>query len=113
MSIEEMKGLGTFSGVALRLLFLSAHLKAAKKENIFGEGVQRRINYLKSAMASVQSSFESVKSIQITPKFEYYLPQNEAETIELLTTATGSGKAIMSQESAVRANPLVSNPDTE
>lgn len=113
ISIEEMKGLGTFSGVALRLLFLPAHLKAAKKEGIFGEGVQRRINYLKSAMASVQTSLQAVASMQITPKFEYYLPTNEAETVELLTSAVGAGKAIMSQESAVRANPLVADPTAE
>jgi hypothetical protein len=113
ISIEEMKGLGTFSGVALRLLFLPAHLKAARKEGIFGEGIQRRINYLKASMASAQTSFQSVVGMQIKPRFEYYLPQNEQEMVDLLTTAVGVGKPIMSQESAIRANPLVTDPDAE
>jgi len=113
ISIEEMKGLGTFSGTALKMLFLSAHLKAAEKEGIFGEGIQRRINFLKAAICKIQVSLSKLQALPITPKFEYFLPKNDQETIQLLSTAVGTGKPIMSQETAVRNNPLVENADVE
>lgn len=113
ISIEELKGLGTFSGIALKMLFLPAHLKAATKEGIFGESIQRRINFLKAAMAKIQIKFDKVKTLPIVPKFEYYLPKNDQETIDLLSVAVGGGKAIMSQETAIRNNPYVSDVDAE
>lgn len=113
ISFDEVKGLGTFSGIALKMLFLAAHLKAAEKEGIFGEGIQRRINFIKSALTKVNVKLEKVASMPIKPKFEYYLPQNEQEMIEILTMAAGSGKSIMSQEAAVRQNPLVEDAQAE
>ncbi|SEV88827.1 phage portal protein, SPP1 family [Chitinophaga sp. YR573] len=114
ISFDEMKGLGTFSGIALKMLFLAAHLKAARKEGIFGKGIQRRINFLKAAMAKINvSAFEKALTLNIKPVFEYYLPKNIEEIIGLLTEAVGGGKAVMSQESAIRQNPLVTDADTE
>jgi SPP1 family phage portal protein len=112
ISIEQMKSLGTYSGIALKMLFLSAHLKAADKEENFGQCIQRRINLIKSAMAVINISLKDATSLSITPVFEYYLPKDEEGIINMLVGATG-GKPIMTQESAVRANPLVHNADIE
>lgn len=111
ISIEQMKSLGTYSGIALKMLFLGAHLKAAEKEEIFGKGIQRRINYLKNALSKINSKLIPALPMSIKPKFEYYLPKNDVEKIELLTTAV-SGK-IMSQKTAIEQNPLVSDPEAE
>ncbi|RPE05545.1 phage portal protein [Chitinophaga lutea] len=113
ISLQEMKSLGTFSGIALKMLFLGAHLKSARKEGIFGEGIQRRINYLKAALAKINNKFESAQRLMISPKFEYYLPKNEQEAIDILSTAIGGGKAIMSQDSAIAQNPLVQDVEAE
>ncbi|WP_343302857.1 phage portal protein [Chitinophaga niabensis] len=113
ISFEAMKGVNTFSGIALKMLFLGAHLKAAEKEGTFGKGVQRRINFLKAGLVTINGNLEKASSMTIKPKFEYYLPKNDQEAIEVLTTAVGSGKAIMSQEAAVRQNPLVGDAEAE
>ncbi|GAA4328487.1 phage portal protein [Flaviaesturariibacter amylovorans] len=112
ISFEQMKGLGTFSGIALKMLFLGAHMKAADKEEIFGKGVQRRINFLKSALAVLQLKLQPATLLTIKPHFEYFLPKNDAEKVDMLSTAAG-GKAIISQKTAVAQNPLVQDPEAE
>ncbi len=113
ISIEKMQSLGTFSGIALKMLFIGAHLKAADKEEIFGKGIQRRINFLKAANAKINLKLEPALTLSVKPKFTYYLPSNEKEMIDLLTSAVGTGKPILSQKTAVGLNPLVQNADDE
>lgn len=109
-SFEQMKSLGVFSGIALKMLFLAAHMKASKKEEIFGEGIQRRINYIKHIIARIDGTFEKVR-LTIKPKFEYFLPKNDAEKIDILVSAVQGG--IMSTDSAIRQNPLIEDDDSE
>lgn len=113
ISFEQMKGLGTFSGIALKMLFLGAHMKASDHEENFGECIQRRINYLISAMAVINVEFEQATSLSVEPKFTYFLPKNELEMIEMLSTATSAEKPIMSRKTAVSLNPLVQDPEAE
>jgi SPP1 family phage portal protein len=112
ISFQEMKGLGNFSGIALKMLFLDAHMAAADKEEIFGECIQRRINFLKAAHAQINPSFKKALPLKITPKFEYYLPKNDQETVSILMTANGN-KPIISKKTAVTLNPLVEDSDAE
>ncbi len=112
ISFENMKSLGVFSGIALKMLFLGAHLKASDKEEIFGKSIQRRINFMKRALANINVTFEKVEPLLIEPKFEYYLPKNNEELINMLSTATGA-KPTMSQKTAVAQNPFVQDPVTE
>ncbi len=112
ISFESMKGLGVFSGIALKMLFLSPHLKAASKEENFGMGIQRRLNYIKAAIAKLNiKSFEKV-TLSLKPVFEYYLPTNDLEMVEMLNTATGA-KATISQETAVNLNTLIEDKEGE
>jgi SPP1 family phage portal protein len=112
ISIEQMKALGTYSGIALKMLFLAAHLKAADKEENFGVCIQRRLNFIKEAMAKINLSLSKATALDIRPRFEYFLPKDEAALIDMLVTATGS-KPIMSQSSAVSRNPIVDDPEKE
>jgi SPP1 family phage portal protein len=112
ITFDSVKGLGTFSGIALKMIFMGAHMKAAEKEEDFGKGIQRRINFLKAAVAVMNTAFEPAQILSVKPRFEYYLPKNLQELIEMLSTATG-GKPIMSTETAVRNNPLVEDAESE
>lgn len=112
LSIEHMKSLGTYSGIALKMLFLLALMKAADKEEIVGKYMQRRINLIRSAMAVININLKAATSLSVSPEFEYYLPKDEEGIINMLVSATG-GKPIMTQEAAVRVNPLVSNDESE
>lgn len=99
------------SGVALSMLFLDAHMKAADKESMFGEFVQRRINFLKTALTVIDPSLKPALEMKIKPKFEYFLPKNIPEVINTLVTAVTGG--IMSKESAVKQNPLIEDREAE
>lgn len=112
ISFENMKGLGAISGVSRKMMFLGAHLKAADKEENFGQCIQRRINLIKAAMVTFNNQLAESASLVVTPKFEYFLPKDEEGLINILSTATGS-KAIMTQETAVRNNPFVTDPEAE
>jgi SPP1 family phage portal protein len=113
ISFEQMKSIGgnAPSGFALKMLFLGAHLKASEKEEIFGEGVQRRINYLKAALAKIAPPLAKGMTVNLSPKFEYYLPKNDAEKIDILNSAVSGG--ILSTETAIVQNPLIEDADAE
>lgn len=111
ISFENMKGLGAISGVSRKMMFLAAHLKAADKEEEFGQCIQRRINLIKAAMLVINNQLGGA-SLVITPRFEFFLPKDEEGLINMLSTAVG-GKAVMTQETAVRNNPYVTDPESE
>lgn len=114
ISFESMKSIGTFSGIALKMLFMGAHLKASLKAGGgFGESMQRRINFIKAALMSFNLAYSQAASLAISPQFDYFLPKNVQEAITFLTDAAGPGTPIMSQETAVRLNPLVDDPEDE
>lgn len=113
ISFKEMKDIGNFSGIALKMLFMAAHMKAAKKETKFGKGIQRRVNYIKAALLFINTSLSKAQALNIKPNFEYYLPKDLNEIITTITSAVQPGTAIMSQETAVGMNPLVEDPKKE
>ncbi len=110
ISFEQMKGLGVFSGIALKMLFLAAHMKASDKVEIFGESIQRRINFIKSIIGQIDTSISKVK-LTIKPKFEFFLPKNDMEKIEAITQSVTS--KIISKKTAISLNPLVEDAVAE
>lgn len=113
ISFENVKGMGNVSGIALKLMFIDAHMAAKRKETTFGEGVQRRLNLLKAIAGKVihTASEEESMEINIVPAFTPYLPEDMETEINVLSTAVNSG--IMTKETGVRQNPLVSNKENE
>jgi SPP1 family phage portal protein len=112
ISFDQVKGLGTYSGIALKMIFMGAHMKAADKEETFGEGIQRRINFLKKAVAIIDTKFEKQVPLVIKPKFVFYTPKDYVEEVSMLLEATG-GKPILSQETAVDMFSLIEDKQGE
>lgn len=113
ISFSQMKGLGNLSGVALKLMFLDAHMKVENKIEVLGEMFQRRINLLKRMCVIADISLEQYsRGLEIEPVFRPYMPRNEKEDIETLTTATG-GRPVMSQRTAMTNNSFVVDVDRE
>lgn len=112
-SFETMKGLGQFSGIALKLLFMDSHMKAAINEEYLGKSVQHRYNYIKAALIAIDPSLKPAASLIVKPKFTYFLPVNVEEEVRILDNAVKAG--LLSTESAIRLMPksLVSNADEE
>lgn len=112
ISFSQMKGLGNLSGVALKLMFLDAHMKAEDKIEQIGEMFQRRLNLIKTMCAIADISLEEArKKLNVAPVFKPYLPRNEKEEMETLTM--GAGGAVMSKRTAMEYNAYVSDVDRE
>jgi SPP1 family phage portal protein len=104
ISFETMKGIGSVSGVALKLLFMDAHLKVQDKTEIFAEYLQRRANVLKAYMKKMnqEKSFASAcDSLIIEPEIKPYIIEDELNQINILTAANG-GKQIASRRATIQ-----------
>lgn len=113
ISFKAMAGMGTIAQFTMKAFFMDAHMAVAKKEQIFGIGLQRRLNIIKAAIGAVIDTSLSAesKSVQLKPVITPYLPQNDTEIIENLTVARTGG--IISTESAVEQSPLTENSEVE
>lgn len=111
ITFESMKGMGDFSGIALKMLFMDAHLKAYDSEEIFGEGSQRLLNYIKHAISVLDPKYKPAVKLQIRPEFNYFLPKNTTEELGNVVSAYGAG--IISLETAIKLNPLVEDAVSE
>ncbi len=111
ISFEQMKGIGAVSGVALELLFMDAHMKASDSEELFGEFVQRRINFLKAAIAINVPPLQAATTMTIKPKFEYFKINNIPEQLQSISTAVIS--KVISQETAVKLTSEILGIDSD
>lgn len=113
ISFKAMTGMGTIAQFTMKAFFMDAHMAVAKKEQIFGIGLQRRINIIKAAIGMVidTSLFKESQLVQMKPVITPFIPQNDTEIIENLTVSVTGG--IMSKETAVEQNPLVEDPEIE
>jgi SPP1 family phage portal protein len=111
ISFENLKNLGYFSTIALKVMFMDAHLKAYDSEEIFGEGAQRLYNYLKKAISVIAPEFVPALTLQIKPKFNYFIPQNIEDEVNVLVTAYQAG--MISKKTMVEKSPLVEDAVSE
>jgi SPP1 family phage portal protein len=113
ISFESVKGLGNVSGIALKMLFLDAHLKVQDKREIFDDYLQRRINVVKSFIGVMNTKFtKDVQNLRIKPKIVPFFINDEKQKIENLLAANG-GQALMSQKLSMAQSGLVDNVESE
>lgn len=113
LSFNNVKGVSDLSGIAMKFMFFDSILKAQNKEEVFGEGLERRINLLKQiiSVAGIKGA-EALQELEVSIEFQEALPENVQEMVEMLSVAVG-GKSVISQEGAIRRNPIVQNADKE
>ena len=72
---ENLHGLGTsFSGVSFRYMFMGAHLSVENHAEVLGEFMQRRVNFLISAVGSINTAFEkAAQTIDIDVYIQPYM----------------------------------------
>lgn len=113
ISFDSVKGLGAISGVALKLLFMDAHLKVADHQEVFDEYLQRRINVIKAYIGKFNTKLESdAESIQIEPEIIPYMIEDELTDITKWTTANG-GKPVVSQKLSSKLAGLSKDPEAD
>jgi len=113
ISFKAMAGMGTIAQFTMKAFFMDAHMAVSKKEEVFGIGLQRRLNIIKAAIGLVidTSLSNEAKVVQLKPVLTPYLPQNTTEMIENLTVAKSGG--IISTETAIEQNPMIEDKEAE
>ena len=90
---ENLKGLGTsFSGVSFRYMFMGAHLAVENHAEEIGEFMQRRVNFLISAIGSINTAFEKpAETIDIDVKIQPYMIDSERDKVDTAVAAVDGG----------------------
>jgi SPP1 family phage portal protein len=113
ISFDSVKGLGAISGVALKLLFMDAHLKVQDKREIFDEYLQRRVNLIKAYIGKFNATLENdCEIVEIEPQITPYMLANEIDEINKWVTANG-GKPIVSQKQSIKSANLSQDPEAD
>lgn len=116
ISFDAVKGIGAVSGVALKLLFLDAHLKVQDKMEIFDDYLQRRLAviqaYLSKMNAKDNEFVTACESLVIEPEIVPFMIEDEKANADLAMTVTGQ-KAIASRKTGIKKLGWVKDIDTE
>ena len=113
LSFDSVKGLGTVSGLALKLMFLGPIIKAKWSEGDYQVVISRILSLLKAGITNITKETKgNMDELRINTTFTSILPENLKETIEVLSEALG-GKPLISQKTALKHNPLVENVEEE
>ena len=89
ISFDTLKGTGNaLSGVAFDYVFLSTHLNVENLAEVIGEFMQRRVNFLVSALGSINSSLEkAAETIDINVEIEPYRLDNVDDRVSTAVKA--------------------------
>lgn len=102
LSFDNVKGIGAVSGRAMQLMLQDAVNKAKRKRGDFDTAISRILSIIKNGLGI------NDEELSFDIEFNYAIPTDEKELIDMLYTATG-GKATMPQETAVQNNPMNKN----
>ena len=112
-SFESVKGLGAVSGVALKLLFLDAHLKVVHDRVIYDSWMERRKSIIISFLGLMDNANKSnYESLEIEHEIRPYMIDDRKALIEELSTANGN-KPLMSQLSSIQLFGVAIDAESE
>lgn len=104
ISFESVKGMGNISGIALKMMFMDAHLKVADKKEIFDEYFQRRASIIKAYIGEMNGGYKTLaEELDIEPEITPYMITNEIDDLEYWMTANGNEPVISHEESVDKA----------
>jgi SPP1 family phage portal protein len=110
ISFDSVKGLGAISGIALKLLFMDAHLKVQDKKEVFDDYLQRRVNVIKAYIGKFNATLEKeCEAIEIEPEITPYMLANEIDELNYWMTANGN-KPVVSQEESIEKAGISKDP---
>lgn len=101
ISFDSLKGTGNaVSGVAFDYVFMSTHLNVENLNETVGEFMQRRVNFLVSALGSLNSNLEEAsETIDIDVQMQPYRLENLLEKID--TALKAKNGELWSQRRAI------------
>lgn len=113
LSFESLKGMGNISGVAIRLMFLDAIIKAKMNEGKNRTSVERIINlFIAGTITTTGTGLKTkARETYFTVKFNSIIPDDLQSTVETLASAVGGG--FMSVKTAVEQLDVAEDADDE
>lgn len=95
ISFENLQGLGNaFSGVSFQYAFMGAHMAVEMHAETLGEHLQRRYNFLVSAVGSVNTAYaDAAETIDIDVEIVPYMINDTADKIKNAADAVSGGIA--------------------
>jgi len=111
IAFENLKGLGAISGIALKLMFLDAIIKAKMNEGDNRTAIERCLNIIASGTKSTINTKLKNQELLVTVQFNAILPNDLKEAVEIATSAV-AGK-VWSQETAVGYLDVVEDQQKE
>ncbi len=112
ISLDTASFTGNLPGVSIEMMFLPSTNKARAKQNgSIGIFHQRNLNFLKSAMAVINTDVKPSIGLPMKPKFTIELPRNLTEEYENIVKLVAAG--LMSKDTAIRKLKFTDDPDAE
>lgn len=93
ISFDQLKGTGNaLSGTAFRYVFMAAHMAVQNHAEELGAFFQRRVNFIVSAIGSLNSSLEAAsKTVDIETEIIPFIIDSEREKVEVAAAAVSGG----------------------
>ena len=113
VSLSAMAGLGNIAASSLEMLFLDPILKATDDKEIFDPVVSRCVSIVKNGMKNIVniSAYKNIDSYDISISFNWPLPRNAKDFIELLGASVEA--KTLSRKTAVEKHPFVKDGAAE
>jgi hypothetical protein len=103
---------GDLPGVTIEMMLLPSTNKAKRKhKGSIGIFHQRNLNFLKSAMAVINTDVKPSLGLVMKPAFKIELPRNYTEEYTNIVSLVGAG--LMSKETAIKQLGFTANPEDE
>lgn len=113
IAFDTVKGLGSISGIALKLLFMDAHLKVADHQEVFDEYLQRRINVIKAFIGKFNTKLAGdADNLMVEPIITPYMIVDEVAEIKIWTEANG-GQPVISQKASFEKAGLTNDSEED
>jgi len=114
LSFNNLKNIGSnLSGIAIKFMFFDSILDSYDKQEIFGEGLDRRNNLLKAILSFLNTAqANNIQQLEITNEFSSILPDNYVEIINALSESR-PGTNLISEETAAKHHPFIKKPNDE
>lgn len=93
ISFENLKGSGNaLSGVSFRYVFMGAHMAVENHSEEIGPFMQRRVNFLVSALGSINTNFEKpAETIDIDVEIQPYMIDSLDDKVQTAVSAVSGG----------------------
>lgn len=93
ISFDQLKGSGNaLSGVSFRYVFMGAHMAVENSAEEIGAFMQRRINFLISALGSINTNFEKPsETIDVEVEIQPYIIDNLDDKVSTAVSAVNGG----------------------